>query len=150
VKLVRQQKLAVICLLLPFWLNKLHLLSYHPPIPLSTGIGTWVGFCLLLNVPSSTQLIVSITGYGYTLSKHQDTISSDLVLSTDLDRVLKWEKKCYSSRRSIRSIQRYAAELEKANLIEVKQGWGNVCTFTLMAYHQTYKIEEYETSAVQR
>ena len=59
-------------------------------------------------------------------------------------------EECYGGRRSIRSIQRYAAELEKANLIEVEKGWGNVCTFTLMAYHQTDKIEEYETNAVQR
>jgi len=38
----------------------------------------------------------------------------------------------------------------KNDLIEVQKGWGNVCTFTLMAFHQTDKIEEYETNAVQR
>ena len=41
-------------------------------------------------------------------------------------------------------------ELVEAELIEVEKGWGNVCTFTLMAFHQTQKIEEYETNAVQR
>ena len=71
---------------------------------------------------------------GRTFAKKYDTIVEE----------------CYGGRRSIRSIQRYAAELEKANLIEVDKGWGNVCTFTLMAYHQTDKIEEYETNAVQR
>jgi len=38
----------------------------------------------------------------------------------------------------------------KNDLIEVQKGWGNVCTFTLMSFHQTDKIEEYETNAVQR
>ncbi len=71
---------------------------------------------------------------GRTFAKKYDTIVEE----------------CYGGRRSIRSIQRYAAELEKANLIEVDKGWGNVCTFTLMAFHQTDKIEEYETNAVQR
>jgi len=71
---------------------------------------------------------------GRTFAKKYDTIVEE----------------CYGGRRSIRSIQRYTAELEKANLIEVDKGWGNVCTFTLMAYHQTDKIEEYETNAVQR
>jgi hypothetical protein len=71
---------------------------------------------------------------GRTFAKKYDTIVEE----------------CYGGRRSIRSIQRYAAELENANLIEVDKGWGNVCTFTLMAYHQTDKIEEYETNAVQR
>ncbi len=71
---------------------------------------------------------------GRTFAKKYDTIVEE----------------CYGGRRSIRSIQRYTAELEKANLIEVEKGWGNVCTFTLMAFHQTDKIEEYETNAVQR
>jgi len=59
-------------------------------------------------------------------------------------------EQCYGGRKSVRSIQRYVNELVKNDLIEVQKGWGNVCTFTLMAYHQTDKIEEYETNAVQR
>jgi len=59
-------------------------------------------------------------------------------------------EQCYGGRKSVRSVQRYVNELVEAGLIEVQRGWGNVCTFTLMAYHQTDKIEEYETNAVQR
>ena len=59
-------------------------------------------------------------------------------------------EQCYGGRKSVRSIQRYVSELVEADLIEVQKGWGNVCTFTLMAFHQTDKIEEYETNAVQR
>ena len=59
-------------------------------------------------------------------------------------------EQCYGGRKSVRSIQRYVNELVKNDLIEVQKGWGNVCTFTLMAFHQTDKIEEYETNAVQR
>jgi len=59
-------------------------------------------------------------------------------------------EQCYGGRKSVRSVQRYVNELVEADLIEVQKGWGNVCTFTLMAYHQTDKIEEYETNAVQR
>ena len=59
-------------------------------------------------------------------------------------------EQCYGGRKSVRSVQRYVNELVENDLIEVKKGWGNVCTFTLMAYHQTEKIEEFETNAVQR
>jgi len=59
-------------------------------------------------------------------------------------------EQCYGGRKSVRSIQRYVKELVENDLIEVKKGWGNVCTFTLMSFHQTDKIEEYETNAVQR
>jgi len=59
-------------------------------------------------------------------------------------------EQCYGGRKSVRSVQRYVNELVENGLIEVEKGWGNVCTFTLMAYHQTDKIEEYETNAVQR
>ena len=59
-------------------------------------------------------------------------------------------EQCYGGRKSVRSVQRYVNELVENDLIEVQKGWGNVCTFTLMAYHQTDKIDEYETNAVQR
>ena len=59
-------------------------------------------------------------------------------------------EQCYGGRKSVRSVQRYVNELVESDLIEVQKGWGNVCTFTLMAYHQTDKIEEYETNSVQR
>jgi len=59
-------------------------------------------------------------------------------------------EQCYGGRKSVRSVQRYVNELVENDLIEVQKGWGNVCTFTLMSYHQTDKIEEYETNAVQR
>ena len=59
-------------------------------------------------------------------------------------------EQCYGGRKSVRSIQRYVKELVENDLIEVQKGWGNVCTFTLMSFHQTDKIEEYETNAVQR
>ena len=59
-------------------------------------------------------------------------------------------EQCYGGRKSVRSVQRYVNELVESDLIEVQKGWGNVCTFTLMSYHQTDKIEEYETNAVQR
>ena len=59
-------------------------------------------------------------------------------------------EQCYGGRKSVRSVQRYVNELVEADLMEVQKGWGTVCTFTLMAYHQTDKIEEYETNAVQR
>jgi len=59
-------------------------------------------------------------------------------------------EQCYGGRKSVRSVQRYVKELVENDLIEVQKGWGNVCTFTLMSYHQTDKIEEYETNAVQR
>ena len=59
-------------------------------------------------------------------------------------------EQCYGGRKSVRSIQRYVNELVENDLIEVQKGWGNVCTFTLMSFHQTDKIEEYETNAVQR
>ena len=41
-------------------------------------------------------------------------------------------------------------ELTEAGLIEKKAGRGNIYTFTIMAFHQTDKIAEYETNAVQR
>ncbi|MDP7278717.1 MAG: hypothetical protein QGG39_02375 [Candidatus Poribacteria bacterium] len=59
-------------------------------------------------------------------------------------------EQCYGGRKSVRSVQRYVKELVENDLIEVQKGWGNVCTFTLMSFHQTDKIEEYETNAVQR
>ncbi len=59
-------------------------------------------------------------------------------------------EQCYGGRKSVRSVQRYLNELVENDLIEVEKGWGNICTFTLMAYHQTDKIEEYETNAVER
>lgn len=59
-------------------------------------------------------------------------------------------EQCYGGRKSVRSVQRYVTELVENGLIEVQKGWGNVSTFTLMAYHQTDKIEAYETNAVQR
>ena len=59
-------------------------------------------------------------------------------------------EQCYGGRKSVRSVQRYVNELVESDLIEVQKGWGNVCTFTLMSFHQTDKIEEYETNAVQR
>ena len=59
-------------------------------------------------------------------------------------------QECWRGRKSTRSIRRYVSELVEAEMIEVKKGWGKVCTFTLMSYHQTDKIEEYETNAVQR
>ena len=71
---------------------------------------------------------------GRTFAKKYDTIA----------------EQCYGGRKSVRSIQRYVSELVENDLIEVQKGWGNVCTFTLMVYHQTDKIEEYETNAVQR
>ena len=71
---------------------------------------------------------------GRTFAKKYDTIA----------------ERCYGGRKSVRSVQRYVTELVENGLIEVEKGWGNVCTFTLMAYHQTDKIEEYETNAVQR
>jgi len=71
---------------------------------------------------------------GRTFAKKYETIADD----------------CYGGRKSARSVQRYVTELVEAELIEVEKGWGNVCTFTLMAFHQTQKIQEYETNAVQR
>jgi len=71
---------------------------------------------------------------GRTFAKKYETIAED----------------CYGGRKSARSVQRYVTELVEAELIEVEKGWGNVCTFTLMAFHQTQKIQEYETNAVQR
>ena len=59
-------------------------------------------------------------------------------------------EQCYGGCKSVRSVQRYVNELVENDLIEVQKGWGNVCTFTLMSFHQTDKIEEYETNAVQR
>jgi len=59
-------------------------------------------------------------------------------------------EECWRGRKSTRSIRRYVSELVQAELIEVQKGWGKVCTFTLMAFHQTEQIEEYETNAVQR
>ena len=59
-------------------------------------------------------------------------------------------QECWRGRKSTRSIRRYVSELVQAELIEVQKGWGKVCTFTLMAFHQTEQIEEYETNAVQR
>jgi hypothetical protein len=59
-------------------------------------------------------------------------------------------QECWRGRKSTRSIRRYVSELVQAELIEVKKGWGKVCTFTVMAFHQTDKIAEYETNSVQR
>ena len=59
-------------------------------------------------------------------------------------------QECWRGRKSTRSIRRYVSELAQAELIEVQKGWGKVCTFTLMAFHQTEQIEEYETNAVER
>ena len=71
---------------------------------------------------------------GRTFAKKYDTIA----------------EQCYGGRKSVRSIQRYVNELVGNDLIEVQRGWGNVCTFTLMSFHQADKVEEYETNAVQR
>ena len=40
--------------------------------------------------------------------------------------------------------------LFEAGLIEKKAGRGNIYTFTVMAFHQTDKMAEYETNAVER
>merc|ERR1711969_426452 len=38
----------------------------------------------------------------------------------------------------------------EVGLVEKKAGRGNIYTFTIMAFHQTDKIAEYETNAVER
>ena len=92
--LVQRQKLAVRCLLLPSWLNKLSPF-YHLSAFLATEIGTWVVCSLLLNAPLlSLEFSNSITsGYillqsnsisylnTYTLPKYISTSNLTIILS---------------------------------------------------------------------
>ena len=59
-------------------------------------------------------------------------------------------QECWSSGKSANTIGGYVRELTAAGLIEKKAGRGNIYTFTVMAFHQTDKIAEYETNAVER
>ncbi|MDP6599656.1 MAG: hypothetical protein QGI86_27950, partial [Candidatus Poribacteria bacterium] len=59
-------------------------------------------------------------------------------------------QECWGGGKSANTIGNYVRELTQAGLIEKKAGRGNIYTFTIMAFHQTDKIEEYETNAVQR
>ena len=59
-------------------------------------------------------------------------------------------EECWSGGKSANTIGGYVRELTEAGLIEKKAGRGNIYTFTVMAFHQTDKIAEYETNAVQR
>ena len=59
-------------------------------------------------------------------------------------------QECWSGGKSANTIGGYVRELAEAGLIEKKAGRGNIYTFTIMAFHQTDKIAEYETNAVQR
>ena len=59
-------------------------------------------------------------------------------------------EECWGGGKSANTIGGYVKELTEAGLIEKKAGRGNIYTFTIMAFHQTDKIAEYETNAVQR
>ena len=59
-------------------------------------------------------------------------------------------QECWGGGKSTNTIGNYVRELTEAGLIEKKAGRGNIYTFTIMAFHQTDKIAEYETNAVQR
>jgi len=59
-------------------------------------------------------------------------------------------QECWGGGKSANTIGGYVRELTEAGLIEKKAGRGNIYTFTVMAFHQTDKIAEYETNAVQR
>ena len=59
-------------------------------------------------------------------------------------------QECWGRGKSANTIGGYVRELTEARLIEKKAGRGNIYTFTIMAFHQTDKIAEYETNAVQR
>ena len=59
-------------------------------------------------------------------------------------------QECWGGGKSANTIGNYVRELTEAGLIEKKAGRGNIYTFTIMAFHQTDKIAEYETNAVQR
>jgi len=59
-------------------------------------------------------------------------------------------QECWGGGKSTNTIGNYVKELTEAGLVEKKAGRGNIYTFTIMAFHQTDKIAEYETNAVQR
>ena len=59
-------------------------------------------------------------------------------------------QECWGGGKSANTIGGYVKELAEAGLIEKKAGRGNIYTFTIMAFHQTDKIAEYETNAVER
>jgi len=59
-------------------------------------------------------------------------------------------QECWNGGKSANTIGGYVRELTAAGLIEKKAGRGNIYTFTVMAFHQTDKIAEYETNAVER
>ena len=59
-------------------------------------------------------------------------------------------QECWGGGKSANTIGGYVRELTEAGLIEKKAGRGNIYTFTVMAFHQTDKIAEYETNSVQR
>jgi len=59
-------------------------------------------------------------------------------------------QECWSGGKSANTIGGYVRELTEAGLIEKKAGRGNIYTFTVMAFHQTDKMAEYETNAVER
>ena len=59
-------------------------------------------------------------------------------------------QECWSGGKSANTIGGYVRELTEAGLIEKKAGRGNIYTFTVMAFHQTDRIAEYETNAVER
>ena len=59
-------------------------------------------------------------------------------------------QECWGGGKSANTIGGYVRELTEAGLIEKKAGRGNIYTFTVMAFHQTDKIAEYETNAVER
>ena len=59
-------------------------------------------------------------------------------------------QECWGSNKSTRTIAKYVKELVAADLIEVQAGYGNVYQFVVMSYHQSQKIDEYETNATQR
>ena len=59
-------------------------------------------------------------------------------------------EECWNGGKSANTIGGYVRELTEAGLIEKKAGRGNIYTFTVMAFHQTDKIAEYETNSVQR
>jgi hypothetical protein len=59
-------------------------------------------------------------------------------------------QECWDGAKSTNTLGNYVRELTQAGLIEKKAGRGNIYTFTIMAFHQTDKIAEYETNAVQR
>jgi len=59
-------------------------------------------------------------------------------------------EECWCGSKSANTIGGYVKELTEAGLVEKKAGRGNIYTFTIMAFHQTDKIAEYETNAVER